>query len=298
MALQTKIFPLKINIRAVSESDFERLMSSLEGLVRNGALFSWSIGTDETEISLAGIHELHLDQIIGEMIAKGIHLQVGAPEVAYLETTTRHVTKDYTFKNLSGGSRQFARVILEITPLERNMGFRFENKATEESVPAQFVAGVQKGIASVVQAGVLFGFPVVDIKVSLIDGAYHYEDSSQLTFEIAAGAAIKEGLIGAGTCLLEPIMEVEISTSEQYVSAIIKSLIGRRGVVTNTSATKTTLGVVALVPLANLFGYSVDLSKLTKGEARHEMVYSHYDLVSAHPDDDPDYFPPAIGMRA
>lgn len=298
MQIRPTIFPLKVRIRPALPSDSERLMSFLEVLVRDDALFSWSTGVDENEISLAGTDESQLDQIIGEIVAKGVKLQVGVPEVAYLETVMRSVTKDYTFKKQSGGSGQFARVILEIAPLERDTGFKFENRATEKSIPAQFVAGVQKGITSVVQAGVLHGFPVVDIKVALIDGAFHDEDSSQLVFEVATRAAMKVGLASAGTCLLEPIMKVEISTSEQYISSTIRDLINRRGIVTSTSTKNATISFVALVPLANLFGYSSELQTLTRGEAAHAIAFSHYDVVSTHTDDDPDNFPPAIGMRA
>jgi elongation factor G len=297
MALQTKMFPLKVSIQPALSSDSKRLMSSLEVLVRDGALFSWSTGADENEVSLAGTHESQLDQIIGEIVAKGIQLKVGAPEVVYLETATRNVTKDYTHKRFQHGKCEFARVILEIEPTLQRDGTAFENRASEESVPLQFASGVERGVRSVLGNGPLIDAQLVGIRVTLIDGAYHETDSSHIAFEIAARAAVREALRSAACVVLEPVMKATITAPEAYIGEIIKDMHARHGTVTDTKEIADQMQISATVALANMFGYSSLLNRYGAGRSSFDMIFSHYEPANL-PQDDPENFPPAIGMRA
>ena len=224
--------------------------------------------------------ELHLD--IKVDILKRTHkveVQVGAPQVAYREAITRKVTKDYTHKKQTGGTGQFARVILEIEPNEAGAGNAFESRIVGGSVPKEYIPGVEKGIKSVMDSGPLAGFPVIDFKVSLIDGAFHDVDSSVLAFEIASRAAMRDGLKKAGAKLLEPIMKVEVVTPEEYTGGVIGDLTSRRGMVTGQDSRGNANVIAAMVPLANMFGYINQLRSMTSGRAVFSMEFDHYDAV-------------------
>jgi elongation factor G len=243
--------------------------------------------------------ELHLDSKI-DILKRTykVGLFVGAPQVAYRETITRSVTKDYTYKRQSGGTGQFARLKIVCAPLPAGGGCMFENKAVAGNVPTQFVAGIEKGSRSVLGSGVLAGFPVVDLKVTLIDGAHHELDSSVLTFEIAVRAALKEALREASPILLEPIMKVEVLTPKEHAGAVIGDLQSRRGTVQNRDMRGDSARIDATVPLVTLFGYHNNLRALSGGFATFEMRYSHYAPVPLALPGDDEPFPPAIGMRA
>ena len=224
--------------------------------------------------------ELHLD--IKVDILKRTHkveVTVGAPQVAYRETITRAAEVDYTHKKQTGGTGQFARVILEIEPNEKGKGYEFESKIVGGTVPKEFIPGVEKGLNSVMTSGVVAGFPVVDVKVALVDGAYHEVDSSAIAFEIAARAALREGLQKAGSVLLEPIMKVEVTTPEDYLGGVIGDLNSRRGQIVGTGNRGNAQIVNAMVPLANMFGYVNNLRSMSQGRASYTMQFDHYEQV-------------------
>jgi elongation factor G len=227
-----------------------------------------------------------------------VELYIGAPQVAYRETIARSFTNDHTFKKQSGGTGQFARLKIVCDPLRAGSGFMFENKAVGGNVPTEYVAGIENGLESVRGSGVLAGFPVVDLKVTLIDGAYHDVDSSALAFEIAARAALLEALREAAPILPEPIMKVEVRTPQEHAGAVMADLQTRRGKVQDQDMRGNSARIDAIVPLATLFGYRNNLRALSRGRATFEMRYSHYAPVPRSLPGDDEPFPPAIGMRA
>jgi elongation factor G len=229
---------------------------------------------------IAGMGELHLDILVDRMRREfKVEANVGAPQVAYRETFTKLTEVDYTHKKQTGGSGQFARVKMVIEPLEAGGGYEFENKIVGGSIPREYIPGVEKGIESVRENGVLAGFPMIDFKVRLIDGAYHDVDSSVMAFEIAARAAFREASRDAGAKLLEPMMAVEVVTPEEHMGDVIGDLNSRRGQVRGTETRGNAAVVNAMVPLANMFGYVNTLRSMTQGRAQYSMQFDHYEPV-------------------
>ena len=204
---------------------------------------------------------------------------VGAPQVAYRESITRAADVDYTHKKQTGGSGQFARVKIVFEPNPEGEDFVFESKIVGGSVPKEYIPGVQKGIESVLTSGPVAGFPMLGVKATLIDGAYHDVDSSVLAFEIASRAAFREGAQKAGAQLLEPIMKVEVVTPEDYVGDVIGDLNSRRGQIQGTEARGIATVVNAFVPLANMFKYVDSLRSMSQGRAQYTMIFDHYEPV-------------------
>jgi elongation factor G len=227
-------------------------------------------------------------------MADDIHAQ--APQVAYRETITRQVTVDYTHKTQSGGSGQFARVRIVVEPSPPASGFIFENKAVGGSVLEQQVPGVEKGLESALGAGAVAGFPVVGVKVTLIDGAYHDVDSPAIAFEIAARAALREALQKGDPVLLEPIMKVEVVTPGDFAGPVIGDLNSRRGQIQGQGMRGDATVIHAMVRLVDMYGYVNALRSISQGRATFTMQFDHYARV-ALPDGDPP-FRPAMAMRA
>jgi elongation factor G len=225
--------------------------------------------------------ELHLDIKIDILrrAPYNINVNVGAPQVAYRETIRKPAEIDYTHKKQTGGTGQFARVKFTIEPNEAGAGFEFENKIIGGVVPKEYVPGVEKGLNSVMTSGPIAGFPVVDVKVQLIDGAYHEVDSSAIAFEIASRAALREGLTRAGPVLLEPIMKVECVSPEEYVGSVIGDLKSRRGQIQGQDMRGNANVITAFVPLANMFGYVNTLRSMSQGRASYTMQFDHYEQV-------------------
>jgi elongation factor G len=208
-----------------------------------------------------------------------VEANIGAPQVAYREAITRKVEHDYTHKKQSGGSGQFARIKFIIEPNEAGKGFEFVSAVVGGNVPKEYVPGVSKGVASVMGAGILIGFPIVDVKFTLTDGAYHDVDSSVLAFEIAGRAGFREALQKADPKILEPIMRVEVVTPEDYVGDVIGDLNSRRGQIRGTEGRGIAQVIDAMVPLANMFGYVNSLRSMSQGRAQYTMTFDHYEQV-------------------
>ena len=271
---------IEMKIEPKTKADQEKMAVALHKLAAEDPSFRVSTDSESGETIIKGMGELHLD--IKVDILKRTHkveVAVGAPQVAYRETITRKVTKDYTHKKQTGGTGQFARVILEIEPNEKGAGNSFESKIVGGSVPKEYIPGVEKGLNSVLTAGPLIGFPVVDIKVALVDGAYHEVDSSAIAFEIATRAAMKEAFESAGPILLEPMMKVEVTSPEEFVGSVIGDLNSRRGQIVGTSMRGNANIINALVPLANMFGYINNLRSMSQGRASYTMQFDHYAQV-------------------
>jgi elongation factor G len=271
---------IEIAVEPKTKGDQERLGVALSRLAAEDPSFRVSTDPESGQTILKGMGELHLD--IKVDILRRTHkveVNVGAPQVAYRETISRPTTVDYTHKKQTGGSGQFARVKLEVSPAGVGKGNSFESEIVGGVVPKEYIPGVDKGVKSVLTSGVLAGFPVVDVAVALVDGAYHDVDSSALAFEIASRAALREALQKASPVLLEPIMKVEVVTPEDYLGSVIGDINSRRGQIAGTDTRGNAQVVNAMVPLANMFGYVNQLRSMSQGRAQYTMQFDHYEQV-------------------
>jgi elongation factor G len=286
VVLEKMEFPdpvIEIAIEPKSKADQEKLGVALAKLAAEDPSFRVSTDPESGQTILKGMGELHLD-IKVDILKRTykVDANIGAPQVAYREKITRPVTIDYVHKKQTGGSGQFARVKIVAEPLPPASGFAFDNKIVGGVVPKEYIPGVEKGLESVLGAGVLAGFPVVDLSVRLIDGAYHDVDSSALAFEIAARAALREALQKGGSVLLEPIMKVEVVTPEEYTGSVIGDLNSRRGQIQGQDMRGNANVISAMVPLANMFGYVNTLRSQTQGRATFTMQFDHYEQVPSN----------------
>ncbi|MEQ8398729.1 elongation factor G [Thalassobaculum sp.] len=271
---------IEVAVEPKTKTDQEKMGVALSRLAAEDPSFRVSTDNESGQTVIKGMGELHLEILVDRMRREfKVEANVGAPQVAYRESITRRAEIDYTHKKQTGGSGQFARIKLVFEPQERGAGFVFENTVVGGSVPREYIPGVEKGLKSAKDTGVMAGFPMIDFKVSLIDGAYHDVDSSVLAFEIAARAAFKEGVAKAGPQLLEPIMKVEVVTPDEYMGDIIGDLNSRRGQVSGMDQRGNARVVDAMVPLANMFGYVNTLRSMSQGRAQYTMQFDHYEPV-------------------
>ena len=273
---------IEIAIEPKSKADQEKLGIALAKLAAEDPSFRVSTDQESGQTILKGMGELHLD-IKVDILRRTykVDANIGAPQVAYREKLTKRIEKDYTHKKQTGGTGQFARVKIIFEPNEPGAGTSFESKIVGGSVPKEYIPGVEKGINSVMGSGVLAGFPVVDVKATLIDGAFHDVDSSVLAFEIASRAAFREALREGGSVLLEPVMKVEVTTPEDYTGSVMGDLLGRRGQVQGQDMRGNAVVINAMVPLANMFGYVNQLRSFSQGRANYTMQFDHYEQVPA-----------------
>ena len=271
---------IEIAIEPKSKADQEKLGVALQKLAAEDPSFRVSTDQESGQTILKGMGELHLD-IKVDILKRTykVEANIGAPQVAYRESLGRKAEIDYTHKKQTGGTGQFARVKLVFEPGEPGSGFVFESKIVGGNVPKEYVPGVQKGIENSKDNGLLAGFPLIDFKATLIDGAYHDVDSSVLAFEIASRAAFKELREKGNPKLLEPIMKVEVVTPEEYTGSVIGDLNARRGQVQGQDMRGNANVVTAMVPLANMFGYVNNLRGMSQGRANFTMQYDHYEQV-------------------
>ena len=283
VVLETMTFPqpvIEIAVEPKTKADQEKMGIALARLAAEDPSFRVETDQESGQTIMKGMGELHLDILVDRMRREfKVEANIGAPQVAYRETISREHEIDYTHKKQTGGTGQFARVKLIISPTLPGEGYSFEAKVVGGSVPKEYIPGVEKGIKSVMDSGPLAGFPVIDFKVSLIDGAYHDVDSSVLAFEICARAAMREGLKKAGAKLLEPIMKVEVVTPDIYTGGVIGDLTSRRGMIEGQDARGNANVINAMVPLANMFGYINTLRSMSSGRATFSMSFDHYDAV-------------------
>jgi elongation factor G len=274
---------IEIAIEPKSKADQEKLGVALQKMVAEDPSFTVFTDQESGQTIMKGMGELHLD-IKVDILKRTykVDANIGAPQVAYRESISRMAEIDYTHKKQTGGTGQFARVKLVFEPGEPGTGFVFENKIVGGAVPKEYIPGVQKGIESVKENGLLAGFPLIDFKATLIDGAFHDVDSSVLAFEIASRAAFKELRTKGGPRLLEPIMKVEVVTPEDYTGSVIGDLNSRRGHIEGQDMRGNANVVNAMVPLANMFGYVNTLRGMSQGRAQFTMQFDHYETVPQH----------------
>jgi elongation factor G len=271
---------IEVAVEPKTKADQEKLSTALNKLAAEDPSFRVGVDAESAQTVIKGMGELHLEIIVDRLKREfKVDANVGAPQVAYRETITRASEVDYIHRKQTGGAGQFARIKLVFEPGERGAGFVFTNKVVGGAVPREYVPGVQKGLASAMQSGVLAGFPMVDVAITLIDGAYHEVDSSVMAFEIAARAAFREGAGKAAPVLLEPVMAVEAVTPEDYMGDIIGDLNSRRGHITGMQPRANAQVITAMVPLATMFGYVNTLRSLSQGRAQFTMTFDHYEPV-------------------
>ena len=281
--LERMAFPvpvIDISVEPRTKEGVEKMTLGLQKLAGEDPSLRLRSDQETGQTILSGMGELHLEIIIDRLRREyGVEANVGAPQVAYRETISRPHTEIYTHKKQTGGSGQYAEVKIKFEPLERNSGVQFENDVVGGSVPREYVPAVEKGIRVQANTGVLAGFPTVDFKYSLLDGKYHDVDSSALAFEIAAKACFRDGMKKAGPIILEPVMDVEVTTPQDHVGDVVGDLNRRRGMIQNQESSGSTIIVRAHVPLKEMFGYISDLRSMTKGRASFTMQFHHYDPV-------------------
>jgi len=283
VVLERMEFPepvIEIAVEPKTKGDQEKMGQALARLATEDPSFRVSVDHESGQTVIKGMGELHLEIIVDRMKREfKVDANIGAPQVAYRETITRAAEIDYIHRKQTGGSGQFARVKVRFEPLPPGSGFVFENSVVGGTVPKEFVPGVEKGLKGAAENGVIAGFPLIDFKAELFDGAYHEVDSSVLAFEIAARAAFKDGAVKAGPKLLEPIMRVEVVTPDDYMGDVIGDLNSRRGQITGMDSRGNARVVDAMVPLANMFGYVNTLRSMSQGRAQYTMHFDHYEQV-------------------
>ena len=283
VVLERMVFPepvISIAVEPKSKADQEKMGIALGRLAAEDPSLRVNSDQESGQTILRGMGELHLDIIIDRMKREfKVEANIGAPQVAYRETITKMGEIDYTHKKQSGGSGQYARVIIRFEPGEPGSGYTFEQDIVGGSVPKEFIPGVEKGLEAQKETGVIAGFPCIDFKAVLYDGAYHDVDSSALAFEIAARAAFREGIPKCKPALLEPVMKVEVVTPEDYMGDVIGDLNSRRGQIDNMDSRGNARVITAMVPLANMFGYINTLRSMSQGRAQYSMEFHHYAQV-------------------
>lgn len=274
---------IEVAVEPKTKADQEKMGVALGRLAEEDPSFRVTSDHESGQTIIKGMGELHLDIIVDRMRREfKVEANVGAPQVAYRETITKTIEYDYTHKKQSGGAGQFARVKIRFEPVPAGTGYEFKSEIVGGAVPREYIPGVEKGLMAAKDTGVVAGYPMIDFKATLIDGAYHDVDSSTLAFEIAAKAAYREGLQKAAPCLLEPIMNVEVVTPEEYMGDVIGDLNSRRGQVTGMDSRGNARVVNAMVPLSSMFGYVNNLRSMSQGRAQYTMQFDHYDPVPQH----------------
>ncbi|MEZ5682051.1 MAG: elongation factor G [Erythrobacter sp.] len=274
---------IELSVEPKTKADQEKMGVALNRLAAEDPSFRVSTDHESGQTIIKGMGELHLDILVDRMKREfKVEANVGAPQVAYREYLAKPVDVDYTHKKQSGGSGQFGRVKVKVTPGERGQGFVFEDEIKGGNIPKEYIPAIEKGFREQAESGYLVGFPIIDFTVTLYDGAYHDVDSSAIAFEIAGRGAMREVAEKAGIKLLEPIMKVEVVTPEDYLGDVIGDLNSRRGQIQGTDSRGNAQAVEANVPLANMFGYVNELRSFTQGRAQYTMQFSHYDEVPAN----------------
>jgi len=281
--LEKMVFPepvISIAIEPKTKADIEKLGVGLQKLAYEDPSFRTFTNEETAQTIIAGMGELHLEIIVDRLRREfKVESNVGKPEVAYRESISKKVEAEHKYAKQSGGRGQYGHVLIRIEPGERGSGFVFENEVVGGAIPKEFIPAVEKGIREAMARGVLAGYPVIDVKVELYDGTYHEVDSSTQAFEVAGSLAFQDGAKRAGLHLLEPIMEVEVVTPEDYMGDVIGDLNSRRGRILGMSQRGNAQVIEAEVPLATMFGYATDLRSRTQGRATYTMQFGNYSAV-------------------
>ena len=287
--LESMTFPapvIHVAVEPKTKSDQERLGTAIQRLSEEDPTFQVRTDEETGQTIIAGMGELHLDVLVDRMRREfNVEANVGKPQVAYRETITKKVEKvDYTHKKQTGGSGQFAKVLIDIEPTggDGDGGYEFVNAVTGGRIPREYIPSVDAGCQDAMEFGVVAGYPLVDVKVTLRDGAYHEVDSSELAFKIAGSMAFKEAARRAGPVLMEPVMAVEVTTPEDFMGDVIGDINSRRGQMQSMDERSGSRIITALVPLSEMFGYVGDLRSKTQGRASYSMQFHSYAQVPSN----------------
>ncbi|WP_086290433.1 elongation factor G [Campylobacter devanensis] len=278
---------ISVAVEPKTKADQEKMGIALGKLAQEDPSFRVSTDEESGQTIIAGMGELHLEIIVDRMLREfKVEAEVGQPQVAYRETIKKTVEQEYKYAKQSGGRGQYGHVFLRLEPLEPGSGFEFVNDIKGGVVPKEYIPAVEKGCNEALQSGVLAGYPVEDVKVTLFDGSYHEVDSSEMAFKLAASMGFKEGAKKAGAVILEPMMKVEVETPEEYMGDVIGDLNRRRGQISSMDERGGNKIVTAFCPLAEMFGYSTDLRSQTQGRASYSMEFDHYEEVPKNVSDE------------
>jgi elongation factor G len=284
--LETMDFPdpvISIAIEPKSKADEDKLSESLEKVTKEDPSFQVKIDEDTGQTLISGMGELHLEVIVDRLVREfKVAASIGKPQVAYKESIEGAAKAEGKFEHLAGGKNQYGHVWLELESAPRGSGFTFESRITREQVPAQFLEAIERGVIDSLDSGPLIGFPLVDLKVALVDGSYHEEDSTEMAFGVAATMAMRKGAAEASPILLEPIMDLEVIVPEEYLGEVMSDLNAKRAKINGVESRHNVQVVKAHVPLAEMFGYSTDLRSATQGRATFTMQFTAYDRVPEH----------------
>ncbi|NEQ74908.1 MAG: elongation factor G [Okeania sp. SIO2C9] len=271
---------ISVAVEPKTKQDMEKLSQALQALSDEDPTFRVSINPETNQTVIAGMGELHLEILVDRMLREyKVEANVGQPQVAYRETIRQQVEAEGKFIRQSGGKGQYGHVVIELEPGELGSGFEFVSKIVGGTVPKEFISPAEQGMKEACEAGVLAGYPLIDVKATLVDGSYHDVDSSEMAFKIAGSMAIKEGVTKASPVLLEPKMKIEIEVPEEYIGNIIGDLNSRRGQIEGQGVESGMAKVTAKVPLAEMFGYATDMRSKTQGRGIFSMEFSHYEEV-------------------
>jgi elongation factor G len=281
--LENIIFPepvIDVAIEPKTKADQEKMSLSLGKLSEEDPTFRARTDQETGQTIISGMGELHLEIIVDRLLREfKVGANVGKPQVAYKETIRSAARAEGRFVRQSGGRGQYGHVWLELEPLEPGMGYVFENKIVGGVIPKEYIPAIDAGVKDALNNGVLAGYPVVDVRVAVVDGSYHEVDSSEMAFKVAASMAFKSGAQKAGTVLLEPVMKVEVTVPEEYMGDVIGDISGRRGRIEGMEPRGGSQVISAKVPLSAMFGYATELRSRSQGRGTYSMEFSHYEEV-------------------
>jgi elongation factor G len=271
---------ISVAVEPKTKQDMEKLSKALQSLSEEDPTFRVSVDSETNQTVIAGMGELHLEILVDRMLREfKVEANVGAPQVAYRETIRKAVKAEGKFVRQSGGKGQYGHVVIELEPAEPGTGFEFVSKIVGGSVPKEYVGPAEQGMKEATEAGILAGYPLIDVKATLIDGSYHEVDSSEMAFKIAGSMAMKEAVMKASPALLEPMMKVEVEVPEEFLGGTMGDLISRRGQIEGQAVEMGIAKVTSKVPLATMFGYATDIRSMTQGRGIFSMEFSHYEEV-------------------
>jgi elongation factor G len=271
---------ISVAVEPKTKADMEKLSKALQALSEEDPTFRVSTDSETNQTVIAGMGELHLEILVDRMLREfKVEAEVGAPQVAYRETIRKPTSAEGKFVRQSGGKGQYGHVVIDLEPGETGSGFEFVSKIVGGSVPKEYIGPAENGMKEACESGILAGYPLIDVKVTLTDGSYHDVDSNEMAFKIAGSMAIKNAVTKASPVLLEPMMKVEVEVPEEFIGNVIGDLNSRRGQIEGQETDEGLAKVTAKVPLASMFGYATDIRSKTQGRGIFSMEFSHYDEV-------------------
>ena len=271
---------ISVAVEPRTKQDMEKLSKALQSLSEEDPTFRVSIDPETNQTVIAGMGELHLDILVNRMLREfKVEANIGAPQVSYRETIQQSAKAEGKFVRQSGGKGQYGHVVIEMEPAEEGSGFEFESKIVGGTIPKEFIGPAEQGMKEACESGILAGYPLIDVKVTLMDGSYHDVDSSEMAFKIAGSMAIKEAVMEASPVLLEPMMKVEVEAPEDFLGDVMGDLNSRRGQIEGMGSEDGITKVSARVPLAEMFGYATDIRSKTQGRGIFSMEFSQYEEV-------------------